>query len=111
MVGLSRGVRQEVMNSLNFLNTGRWDVPLCEFSKPAPFNTGPDSDLPPAELRLIDQFVCTLQQVHCPSLAKFSPIFKENVPQASCDNAVACPNTHQIMSRRGWQLSLAPPAC
>jgi len=112
MVGLAFGVRQEVVNCLYFLNTGRWDAPLREFTKPVPFNSGPGRDLALAEWRKIDQFICTLQQVHCPSLAKFSPIFKENLPQGSCDNGIACRDTHhhQIMLRRDWQLSVAQSA-
>lgn len=93
---------QVVMNSLHLGCPWRANTPLKQLREPISLHPCSGGDLPLTQARFVDKLVCTLQQVHRPSLAKDSPSCKENLPQVNCHNGSQCEGTHKITLRRGW---------
>lgn len=102
MVGLTRGVRQEVMNSLDFRDTWRWDAPLNKLGEPLPPYPGSLSDFTLGKSTQVYQLICALKQVHCPILEKYYLLCKQNFPDVTCENARTWEDAIRIILPRGW---------
>src|SRR4051812_32837826 len=80
--------RQEVMDLLDLRHAGGFDGALCKLGEPVALDSSARGDLPLAHVGGgVDQFVCTLKQVHGPILEKYYPSCKENFTRATCHNS------------------------
>src|SRR5688572_22921973 len=83
--------QQKVMHCLDLRHARRRNAPLRELLEPLDSDTRTFGQLALPKVGGINQFVCTLKQIHCRILAKRYPACKQNITQTNCDNPLACP--------------------
>jgi hypothetical protein len=101
--------RQEVVDLLDLRHAGGLDGALLEFRVPVTLDAGTRGDLALTHvLRQIDQFVCTLKQVHGLILEKYYPSCKENFTRTTCDNSSTWVKSYKITFLRAFPHSMRP---
>jgi len=92
--------RQKVVDGLNLWCTRGLDASLYELGEPVTSDASACGDLTLTQVRLFNQCVCRLKEVHGQSLAKCYPRCKENFTHVTCQNAHAWERRNKIISRQ-----------
>jgi hypothetical protein len=98
---------QEVVDLLDLGHARGLDRALFKLRVPVTLDAGTRGDLALTHvLRQVDQFICTLKQVHGLILEKYYPSCKENFTRTTCDNSSTWVKSYKITFLRAFPPSM-----